>query len=115
RRYQTRGNGSVRTTAVWPGDNTLRQCVTQTTSDVASSSSQSPLGRRLAAEDHCDPRQIRFGSVSPADEGDQLPRQDREKIRRRSDDPQLEYNSEGGADSQRRVALVCCLALRRLA
>ena len=32
----------------------------------------------LAAEDHCDPRPIRPESVSPADESDQLPREDRE-------------------------------------
>jgi hypothetical protein len=35
------------------------------------SSSQSTLGRRLAGEDRCDPRQIRLGSVSSADEGSQ--------------------------------------------
>ncbi len=59
---------------------------------TASSSSQSTLGRRLAAEDHCDPGQIRSGSVSSADEGDQLSRQNRKKNRGRSHDPQLEHD-----------------------
>ena len=37
---------------------------------TASSSHQSAVRQRLVAEDYCDPRQIRPGSISPADESD---------------------------------------------
>ena len=63
------------------------------------SSSQSAFGRRLAAEDHCDPGQIRPGSVSPADESDQLPRQDRETSGRAGHDAQLEHDRESRKNS----------------
>ena len=45
--------------------------------------------------------QIRPGFVSSADESDQLPRQDRETARCRSNDPQLEYNSEDRGDPKK--------------
>src|SRR4029077_14554237 len=53
---------------------------------------------RLATEDHRDPRSIRFGCLSPRDESDRLPRQDREVARCPRHYSQLEYNSEGRAD-----------------
>jgi hypothetical protein len=64
--------GSVLTTAPGPEHSPVCERVSQTTSRAASSSSQSALGPRLAGEDHCDPRPIRLGSVSSADESDQL-------------------------------------------
>jgi len=51
-----------------------------------------PSDDRLAAQSHCDRRQICFWAVSPADEGDQLPRQGRESARRASHQPQLEHD-----------------------
>ncbi len=67
---------------------------------TASSSSQSALGRRVAAEDHCDPRQIRLGSVSSADESDHLPRQDREAPGCASHHAQLEHDRKSRENSQ---------------
>ena len=67
------------------------------------SPSLSPLSRRLAAQDHRDPRSIRFGSVSPRDESDRLPRQNREAARCARHYSQLEYDSEGRADSFSRL------------
>jgi hypothetical protein len=64
--------------------------VSETTSGAASSP-QSALGKRLAGEDHCNPRQIRFRPISSADESDQLSRQDREATRRASHHAQLEH------------------------
>src|SRR6266516_2990899 len=49
---------------------------------AAFSARQYAVRQRLVAEDYCDPRQIRPGSISPADESDQLSRQDREAPRR---------------------------------
>src|SRR6266403_5527201 len=99
RHHQAHIEGSVLTTAVRPGDNAVRECVAQTTSDAASSSSQSALGRRLAPEDHCDPKPIRLGLVSSGDESDQLPRQDREAPRRAGDDAQLEHDRKSRENS----------------
>ena len=72
-------------------------------SSSSESPSLSPLSRRLAAEDHRDPRSIRFGSVSPRDESDRLSRQDREAARCARHYSQLEYDSEGRADSFSRL------------
>ncbi|PYK56623.1 MAG: hypothetical protein DME48_00600 [Verrucomicrobia bacterium] len=55
------------------------------------------LAKRL--QGHCDREQIRFGPLSPADESDQLPRQDRETPRRASDNTQLEYDRESCENS----------------
>src|SRR6266403_5165797 len=99
RHHQAHIEGSVLTTAVRPGDNAVRECVAQTTSDAASSSSQSALGRRLAAEDHCDPRPIRPGSVSSGYESDRLPRQNREAPGRASNHPQLEHDRKSRENS----------------
>ena len=52
------------------------------------------FGRRLVDQDHCDRGQICPGAVSPADESDQLSRQNREAARRTSHQPQLEYDRE---------------------
>src|SRR5438477_7553800 len=111
RHHQTRVKGSVFTTTIWHRHHAVRQRVTQATSHVAFSSSQSAFERRLAAQDHRDPGQIRSGFVSSADESDHLPRQGRKNIRRRCDDAQLEYNSEDRADSQQNVALPCWLSV----
>src|SRR6266513_3610819 len=58
---------------------------------AAFSARQYAVRQRLVAEDYCDPRQIRPGSISPADESDQLPRQDREAPRCASNHAQLEH------------------------
>ena len=64
---------------------------------------QSPLSRRVATQDHRDPRKIRSRSVSSPDESDRLPRQDREAARCARHYSQLEYDSEGRADSFSRL------------
>src|SRR5436189_5642763 len=55
-------------------------------------SSHSALGQRLAGENHCDPRPIRPGSGSTADEVDQLPQPDREAPRSTAHHAQLAHD-----------------------
>ena len=99
RHHHARIEGSILTPTLRPGHHAFREHLAQTTSPTVSSSSCSAVGRRLAAESHCDPRAIRPGCISPADESDQLPRQDREATRCRSDEQELEHNSEGRRNS----------------
>ena len=73
------------------------------TSSSTSVSTQSPVSRRLATQDHRDPRKIRSRSVSSPDESDRLPRQDREAARCARHYSQLEYDSKGRADSFSRL------------
>src|SRR3981081_934539 len=86
----------VRTTTLGPEYNKIRECFAQTTSHSASTSSQSALGWRLAAEGHCGPGPIRAGPLPSADENDHLPRQDRKNPWRARNDQELEYNSKSG-------------------
>ena len=66
--------------------------------------------RTWAGEDHCDSRPIRPRSVSSADEGDQLPRQDREAPGRAGHDPQLEHDREDLEDSK--LELAFCISAK---
>src|SRR6266404_4486665 len=102
RHHQTCIKGSILTRTASPArtlgpeHSPVHERVSQTTGDSfrLTSNVYRQSGSDLAGEDHCDPRQIRLGSLSSPDESDQLPRQDREEIRRRCHDAQLEYNRE---------------------
>src|SRR5438034_4118647 len=71
---------------------------------AAFSARQSAVRQRLVAEDYCDPRQIRPGSISPADESDQLPRQDREAPGCASNHAQLEHYRKSREGSSQWIA-----------
>src|SRR5205809_8144270 len=59
---------------------------------AAFSARQYAVRKRLVAEDYCDPRQIRPGSISPGDERDQLPRQGLEPPRCASTQARWEHD-----------------------
>src|SRR5882724_4345940 len=99
RHHEARIKRPILTTTFGPGHNQVRKRVTQTTSRAPFSSSQPAFGRRLGAEGSCDPRPIRPRSISTANEGYQLSRQDREAPRRASYPPQLGDHRETSEDS----------------
>src|SRR5438876_5295999 len=101
RHHQTGIETSILTPTIRPRHSPVRDRIAQTTSRTLSFRPTSNI-RRLAAEDHCDPRQIRPGPVSPADEGDQLPRQDREAPGRASHHALLEHNRKSRENSESR-------------
>ena len=74
RHHQTRVKRSVRRTTVRTGHHEIRQRVSEATSYITFCSNQSPVSRRVATQDHRDPRKIRSRSVSSPDESDRLPR-----------------------------------------
>jgi len=100
RHHRARGKGSILAATSWAEHNAVCQRVGQPSPFTACSPSQSTVGRRLAAEDHRDPGQICARSVSPANESDQLPGQDREASRCADHYSQLEHDRESGDNSQ---------------
>src|SRR6266403_3487324 len=102
RHHEPRIKRSILTTTLGPGHNQVRKRVTQTTSRAPFASSQPAFGRRLGAEGYCDPKPIRPRSISPADEGYQLSRQDREAPRRAGYHSQLEHHRKNRKNSGRK-------------
>ncbi len=92
---------SIRRRTLGSKHHAIRERIAQATSQFASSSSKSAPGRRLAAQDHCHPKQIRARSVPSADEGDQLPGQDREAPRCARNHAQLEHDRKSRENSGR--------------
>ena len=92
RHHETHSKRSILATTFRRKHHAIRECLAQTTSRAASSSSKSAVEQRLAIKGYRDAGSIPSRSISPADEGHRLPRQDRETPGCACDDAQLEYD-----------------------
>src|SRR5436190_2324813 len=113
RHHQTRSKGSILTATLGAEHNEVREHISETTSRAASAAFHSAFGRRLAGKDHCDPGQIRPGSISSPDESDQLPRKNRKAPRRAGHHAQLEYDRKSRENSVGRLTAIVVGRLTR--